>query len=430
LIQENVMPLATAEVLDQIASQLRLPEDPDHNKFRTFKTMGEARDYIGRELIFWQPITGAAQIANNYRQLLNLLDRAAAQDFGPNINQAITQPLLRLQQPRYGFISSDSPLAAFLAQLEKKSPEMVRAAISYYDGTWNQSAGNLARSKDFLEGVIAYIAFKHNAFDAGSDARLQALDRQISEVTSLRDALKQSHETLQNDAATWKGETQEARAEAEGAIAKTLDDSRASIASVAEEGHKLFSDTNITWNTALEQFHDAARNKMAAIEQAYDEQMRLKKPADYWSGLEETYKHSGGLWAGVTTIAVLVLVSVGLGVAYNPPSVFNDTKVSLSGIKGAVLIGAAISMMIYLINLYVRLCISSFHLARDARERYQLTYVFLALIKDQAIQPEDRQLILSSLFSRADTGLLKGDAGPTIPTPLGTLFDAMKPGTK
>ena len=55
-------------------------------------------------------------------------------------------------------------------------------------------------------------------------------------------------------------------------------------------------------------------------------------------------------------------------VAYNPPSVFNDTKVTLSGIKGAVLIGAGISMMIYLVNLFVRLCISSFHLARDARE--------------------------------------------------------------
>jgi hypothetical protein len=392
--------------------------------------MDEAKDYIGRELIFWRPITGGAQIASNYQQMLSLLNQAAAQDFGPNIHQMITQPLLKQQQKTYGFIPSDSPVAAFLAQLEKRSPEMVRAAISYYDGPWNQSGGNWTRSKEALEGVIAYIAFKHNAFDAGSDARLQALDRQISEVTSLRDALKQSHETLQNDAAAWKVETQETRAEAEAAIAKTLDGGRASIASVAEEGHKLFSDANASWNTTFERSHDAAKKRMAAIEQAYDEQMRLKKPAEYWSGLGRTYKTSGSIWAGVTTIAVLVLARIGFVVAYNPPLVFNDTKVTLSGIKGAVLIGAGISMMIYLINLFVRLCISSFHLARDARERYQLTYVFLALIKDQAIKPTDRQLILSSPFSRADTGLLKGDAGTIIPTPLGTLFDAMKPGTK
>ena len=422
------MPIATAEVLDQIASQLRLPEDPDHNSFRTFKTMDEAKDYIGRELIFWRPITGGAQILNNYQQILNLLNQAAAQDFGPNIHQMITQPLLKQQQKTYGFIPSDSPVAAFLAQLEKRSPEMVRAAISYYDGTWNQSSGNWARSKEVLEGVIAYIAFKHNAFDAGSDARLQALDRQISEVSALRDALKRSHETLQNDAVAWKVETQETKAEAERAIARTLDVGRASIALVAEEGHKLLSDTNATWNTASEQSHDAAKKRMAAIEQAYDEQMRLKQPADYWSVLEETYKRSGRIWAGVTTFAVLVLAGIAFVVAYNPPSVLSYTTVTLSGIKGAVLIGAGISMMIYLINLFVRLCVSSFHLARDARERYQLTYVFLALIKDQAIKPEDRQLILSSLFSRADTGLLKGDAGPTIPTPLGTLFDAMKAG--
>lgn len=421
---------AAPTALDQIASQLRLPEDPDHNTFRTFKTVDEAKDYVGRELVFWRPITGGAQIASNYQQLLNLLTKATAQDFGPNISQEITQPLLRLQQQTSGFIPSDSPVAAFLAHLEKKSPEMVRAAISYYVGTWNQGGGNLARSKDFLEGVIAHIAFKHNALDAGSDARLQTLDRHISEVTLLRDALKQSHETLQNDAAAWKGETQEARAEAEKAIAKTLEDGRAATASVAEEGHKLLSDTNTAWNTTFEQSLDATKKRMAAIEQAYDEQMRLKQPADYWSILEKTYKRSGKIWAGVTTFAVLVLAGIAFAVAYNPPSVFNDTKVTLSGIKGAVLIGAGISMMIYLINLFVRLCVSSFHLARDARERYQLTYVFLALIKGQAIQPEDRQLILSALFSRADTGLLKGDAGPTIPTPLGTFIDAVKPGTK
>lgn len=59
---------------------------------------------------------------------------------------------------------------------------------------------------------------------------------------------------------------------------------------------------------------------------------------------------------------------------------------------------------------------SAFHLARDARERYQLTRVYLAMLKANAVDPEHRAIILQSLFSRADTGLLKHDSGPTMPT--------------
>ena len=33
----------------------------------------------------------------------------------------------------------------------------------------------------------------------------------------------------------------------------------------------------------------------------------------------------------------------------------------------------------------------------------------------QILKKKDRQLIMQSLFSRADTGLLKDDSGPTMP---------------
>ena len=63
---------------------------------------------------------------------------------------------------------------------------------------------------------------------------------------------------------------------------------------------------------------------------------------------------------------------------------------------------------------------STFHLSRDAEEREQLTYVFLAMQKEKAIDPTERHLIMQSLFSRADTGLLKDEGSPTMP---GNIFD-------
>jgi hypothetical protein len=45
-------------------------------------------------------------------------------------------------------------------------------------------------------------------------------------------------------------------------------------------------------------------------------------------------------------------------------------------------------------------------------EREQLTYAFLALIKEKAIEEADRNIILSGIFSGSDTGPIKGEATP------------------
>ena len=60
---------------------------------------------------------------------------------------------------------------------------------------------------------------------------------------------------------------------------------------------------------------------------------------------------------------------------------------------------------------------SSFHLSRDYRERFQLTNVFLALLHDGDVKCDDqvKQIVMQSLFSRSDTGLLKGEHSFAMP---------------
>ena len=92
---------------------------------------------------------------------------------------------------------------------------------------------------------------------------------------------------------------------------------------------------------------------------------------------------------------------------------FND---KIKGIKWSIILVTIVSLLAFSIKILSKLTFSSFHLSRDAEEREQLTHFYLALKKDTAIEPEERQLILQSLFSRADTGLLKDDSSPTMPT--------------
>jgi len=52
--------------------------------------------------------------------------------------------------------------------------------------------------------------------------------------------------------------------------------------------------------------------------------------------------------------------------------------------------------------------------------------MFLSLVKEHAIEPKDRDIVLAALFSRADTGLLKHDGTPAMASPLAHLLDALK----
>jgi hypothetical protein len=84
---------------------------------------------------------------------------------------------------------------------------------------------------------------------------------------------------------------------------------------------------------------------------------------------------------------------------------------NLKTIRGSLILIVMTSIAGYLIHLFTKLSISSFHLSRDYRERFQLTNVFLALLRDGDVKCDDqvKQIVMQALFSRSDTGLLKGE---------------------
>ncbi|WP_370458218.1 DUF6161 domain-containing protein [Cellvibrio sp. KY-GH-1] len=63
---------------------------------------------------------------------------------------------------------------------------------------------------------------------------------------------------------------------------------------------------------------------------------------------------------------------------------------------------------------------------RDAQERKLLTYLYLSLNKDNQLDQNSREIILQSLFSRSDSGLLSGDSSPTMPGGLNEIIKTLK----
>ncbi|RHX84693.1 hypothetical protein DLM75_21985 [Leptospira stimsonii] len=69
--------------------------------------------------------------------------------------------------------------------------------------------------------------------------------------------------------------------------------------------------------------------------------------------------------------------------------------------------------------------LSNYHLSVDAKERFQLSHVYLSMLKEEALHKEDRNLVLQARFGRADSGLLQGDSSPTLPVDLSILKSYM-----
>jgi hypothetical protein len=126
-------------------------------------------------------------------------------------------------------------------------------------------------------------------------------------------------------------------------------------------------------------------------------------------------------------VVLVLIVSFSLGeLLWNTPehifeSFFENDK--SKAIRWSIIYITLISFVAFSIRALTKVMFSSFHLARDCEERHTLTYFYLSLLKESEMNNEEKHLIIQSLFSRADTGLLKDDSSPTMPNDIvGKLF--------
>ena len=156
-----------------------------------------------------------------------------------------------------------------------------------------------------------------------------------------------------------------------------------------------------------------ANERINALEAAYSKKLQLEGPALHWKNLSRFYLGWG--WGLLVLSLLLGGFAIGglfwLLVHADTIVIFNENKFSLATIRASLILIAATSMAGYLLHLFTKLAISCFHLSRDYRERFQLTNVFLALLRDGDVECDDQvtQIVMQAIFSRSDTGLLKGD---------------------
>jgi hypothetical protein len=321
-------------------------------------------------------------------------------------SQAFNSP--KTPNRNYAFLI-DSPATDFLIKINNKNPNYTQGAIDYF----TNSPINFSSGADYFTGVLFAYEFKNQT-------ESEILHRRNNERISLGQIREKYNNHIVEAEQQLNGYLTDAK--------DNLTDHFETVDKLKEEKNKTFEDWFKNTGEEFENFYNTSQESIKSNEDLYREKLRLEAPAKYWKDRAEKLKKEGDKYlnwlirTSVVASLLLFILLMSLGTEFFETA-FND---KIKGIKWSIILITIVSLLAFTIKILSKLTFSSFHLSRDAEEREQLTHFYLALKKDTAIEPEERQLILQSLFSRADTGLLKDDSSPTMPTSIIEKFSGVK----
>ena len=413
--------MADENLLDEIVEELNV-EIPlfSGNQRRKFRKFNSLKKFIDKEVEYWEPLHGNPLrfVIVAFRLIQSDLQKAIETSNQQEARQLVRDAVAEAGRPQSPLPYSETAVGKFLGELNARNPASAESAYLYLtQGDFRASFRNRAA----LDGLLLAFHFSNtDAFRPKIDATERSLTQLAENHQTEKDELKQEADKLMAEiGSSWKTFSKDTTA-----------------------WKKKFEDTTGTWRDGLQKtfdkgiqskneqftkFFEECQQKVNDLENTFEEKLRLESPAKYWDMFANDYEKRGKQWRNWALVAAAGLLVVTLLFLANPPSWFLSPEFSAGSIRGTVLLAVPVSVLIYFIRLFVKLSTSAYHLSRDARERYQLTHVYLAMIKDAAATEEDRQIILQALFSRADTGLLKTDGGPTMPTgPLGSILGGIR----
>jgi hypothetical protein len=291
----------------------------------------------------------------------------------------------------------------FLIGLNEKYPTSFNSAKSFLLGGNTEFQNQFANQNNFIGTLMAY----------------EFLTKDSSEILSRKNPEAQALGNTKKDFEKYlSGAEQQINDLLKEAKDKKKTDVDIFTQMFAEEKGRYEKWQSVS-KAQFEVFTNESNAKINDLEKTYQGLLKLKEPASYWKERADTLKSEGD----VARNWLVVLVGIGVALLYcllwlTPEgllkSLFNEDK-SIA-LRWSIIFITFISLIFLGIRYISKLMFSSYHLSRDAEERYRLTYVYLALSKDAKVDDKERHLIMQSLFSRADTGLLKEDSAPTMPS--------------
>lgn len=202
--------------------------------------------------------------------------------------------------------------------------------------------------------------------------------------------------------------------EAEGRV--RLEERR--VMTVRAELDKQFSAQSGRFENTIEESVKHLHQELDAVREKFLYFQQFEAVVQYWESKSTShYKHY--MWYAFVALLVAIagLVSLVFWSQFNQAKLSmlsNPTAWHVLPITTPLIVVAVV--VFWLLRLLIRITLSNFHLATDASERVVMAKMYLALLaKEGKLDEAAKIVILTQLFRRAATGLVKDDAAPPIP---------------
>ena len=374
--------------------------DGTTDKFSSFEYFN---NFVENELKFWEEFSKCRIVKNvydTYSKVSSTLKLISIIDNEKDVSTTLSS--LFNQINKLYFCTSKSKFSQFILGLTKINYQVADVAYQVLI-LKNKDTLNVNILDNFYGTAAAYDYLRTTIVDEEDKYAIERLSEITTNHLRETEVIKENHITL----------NEQYKIELEKAL-ETINDSNKKDLTQIEDQKKIFE---------LEKQKIIADFKN--LRDVYNEELRLKEPAKYWNDLKDEYNKKGIYWTIATIGVGLVFSIILLLVFYNFP-IWLKGQITPDHLKGFIVFALLVSVFTYLLSIFIKYATSCFHLSRDANERHQLTHIYLALMNEKVIQPAEREIILQSLFSRADTGLLKNDSGPAMPGTMSMLGIAEK----
>lgn len=404
-----------AEDLEWFKSKTEIFNFPDINFSVEIKGVSAIYEFVDKQLNGWTKIsdelpTGLQQSHNYFYNLKNKITEFVNISFKETDSRLnvrwdnIKSYIINNQQNIFTY---NAPETQFLFNIYKQHRQFYQGAYDFITG---EQLPDIAYNEYFTGILLAYeFSFKDT-----------------SDIVKRGKTEKASLNKLRDDFQKHLNESESQLIEHLTNATKKYNDYAKAIDKFKDEKAKKFAEWFNQSKMDFGKFDEQSKTKIKELEKTYQENLKLKEPAKYWNDRAKKLRNQG-LWLLAIALILFIGTCIFLGkILWNTPEqIFSSWFGEDYGkaIRWSIIYVTLISFIAFCLRAILKVMFSSFHLARDCEERHTLTYFYLSLLKDSNVDEKDRQLIMQSLFSRAETGLLKDDSSPSMPNDIvGKIF--------
>lgn len=176
------------------------------------------------------------------------------------------------------------------------------------------------------------------------------------------------------------------------------------------------------FQSSMDTWKEQKEAQLNDLEETYKNKLSLEAPEKHWHICSKEYREKAKSWTWVLIVAVFVLICSLAGLVMVIHDYSLDTIQEIPFVSKSFILISIISFFVYIIRVLIKIVMSNHHLATEYEQKAALTRFYQALTKAGTdITKEERILIIHSLFSKVETGLVKTDSSNDVDAILSVL---------